>query len=291
MKLFTIKQLEDLSGIKAHTIRIWEQRYALVCPQRNGLNARLYTLEELERLLLVTVLNRNGVRISIIAKLPKEVLLRQLDELRTEEALKHKLLHRLIMALYRLDTERFTNTLCAAVLAWGTDDVMATIILPFAERTGLLWKTDCSPEEQVVLPIISQKISTALQDLPAAHKNSTVILFLCGGYRHDFMLLVQQYMLRKQGYHVICIGTASSHTHLQSIIENCQPDFLFTCLNIKPGARLHKMITNITLNHPCIPLLVVNGYSEQRTKEYEHVSFIKNLSYTSREMALSASIP
>src|SRR6187402_2954929 len=141
MNVFTIKDLENLSGIKAHTIRIWEQRYRFLKPCRTETNIRYYCGQELKTLLNISLLNKYGYRISHIDKMSGEELQARIGELTDPDAQQLRLVNELIAHMIDLDIAAFQRSLDAFILTNGIDQAISQVIFPFLHRIGILWLT------------------------------------------------------------------------------------------------------------------------------------------------------
>src|SRR6476660_7968351 len=159
MNAFTIKDLENLSGIKAHTIRIWEQRYNFLKPQRTFTNIRYYSNDELKTILNIALLNKYGYKISHIDKMSPEEIREKILSLNQQEAQQERIVNDLIRNMVDLDMEAFEQTLDNYILARGIERSILQIIFPFMERIGVLWMTNhINPaQEHLVSNIVRQK--------------------------------------------------------------------------------------------------------------------------------------
>ena len=149
MNNFTIKDVENLSGIKAHTIRIWEQRYNFLKPQRTDTNIRYYSSEELKTILNIALLNKYGYKISHIDRMRKEELKDKVLSLSQIQAQQERLINEMIQATVDMKMEEIETVLDAFIMSKGIERTITQIIFPFLERIGILWhqyyppKTDC----------------------------------------------------------------------------------------------------------------------------------------------------
>jgi DNA-binding transcriptional MerR regulator len=138
---YSIKDLEQLSGIKAHTLRIWEQRYNLLCPKRTDTNIRYYDDQDLKLILNVALLNDNGFKISKIASMEPSEMREEVMKL-TERTLTHDdQIHALTISMIEMDEDRFDKILSTNILKLGFEQTMMNIIYPFMSKIGVLWQT------------------------------------------------------------------------------------------------------------------------------------------------------
>src|SRR5687768_15117018 len=185
---FTIKELEALSGIKAHTIRIWEQRYHFLKPSRTQTNIRKYSNEELKTLLTVALLNKNGYKISRIDHMLPEQRRHTLLQLNDQEALLEQVVNELIAAMIDLDMLAFEKILIQQVQQQGMLQTINKVIFLFLEKVGILWQTNrINPvHEHIATNCIRQKLIAAIDQLPATERTEPLfLLFLPEGEHHE----------------------------------------------------------------------------------------------------------
>src|SRR5947207_2319692 len=180
MNAFTIKDLENLSGIKAHTIRIWEQRYTFLKPQRTDTNIRYYSNDELKTILNIALLNKYGYKISHIDKMPAEEVRAKIVALTHAQAQQERMVNELIRYMVDLDIEGFESVLDGYILARGIDKAITQVIFPYMERIGILWLTNhINPaQEHLVTNIIRQKLIVGIEGIHShIQTNQCVLLF------------------------------------------------------------------------------------------------------------------
>jgi len=161
---YSIKDLETLSGIKAHTLRIWEQRYQLLKPHRTNTNIRLYTNEDLRRILNVSLLNKSGTKISKIASLNDNELYEQVNKLTKESDNNADQIESLILSMIELDEERFEKIVNSCILRLGLIKTIDEILFTFLQKIGIMWQTgSINPaQEHFISNLIRQKIIVAI---------------------------------------------------------------------------------------------------------------------------------
>src|SRR5580704_14978693 len=165
MNTFTIKDLENLSGIKAHTIRIWEQRYSFLKPGRTDTNIRYYSNQELKTILNIALLNKYGFKISHIDKMSGPELQNKIITLSHADARQERVVNDLIQHMFDLDIDNFEFLLDNYIITKGIDKTINQIIFPFLDRIGILWLTNhIHPvQEHLVCNIIRQKILVGIE--------------------------------------------------------------------------------------------------------------------------------
>lgn len=208
---FSIKDLENLSGIKAHTIRIWEQRYKLLQPSRSESNIRSYSIAELQKLMNVKVLLESGKKISAIANFTEDELVMQVNELTTtQDKQTNKYINQFIEAMLSFDIMLFEKTYinCAKVFPFQT--IFEEIFIPLLENIGLLWQTNSTQpaHEHFISNLIRQKLFTKIENLQltAGNDDTLFVLFLPLNEIHDIGLLYLQYEILLRNKKAIYIG-------------------------------------------------------------------------------------
>ncbi len=288
MKSFSIKDLERLSGIKAHTIRIWEIRYRLFTPQRTNGNTRLYGFNDLQRLLTITLLLSKGKRISDLAGLTLHEIENITHSLTAEEDRMRMAVHHLILYKYSSDIDKFEDILDGCVLYWGIDATIEKIILPFLEKVRLLSYNDKSCETHFAVTAVRRKIILGIEKAKASSFNQqSALLFLAEGEHYDLMLLYMAYQLKQMGVRVLYLGTNVPSESLKQMIAVKKPDFLFTYIPQRQKPKLDELVSFLTHELPETILFI--GTSE-RGQEQQGMANVKFLSVQETVAALSGDI-
>ncbi|NVN94776.1 MAG: MerR family transcriptional regulator [Bacteroidetes bacterium] len=232
---YSIKDLEKLTGIKAHTIRIWEKRYDIVNPHRTSTNIRFYTDMDLKKLMNVASLVRFGLKISSLSGLSYEELNEKIVEMYHRPNVSNSQIDQLIVAMSDLDDKKFNIILSNATLDKGFENTIIEVIFPFMERLGLLWQTGNinTAHERFVMNILRQKLIVAIDGLYyQPNKNSKLfVMFLPKDEYHEIELLFFRYIIRKAGHKIVYLGQSIPFFDLKEIINIKNPDYLFTCVN------------------------------------------------------------
>lgn len=221
---FSIKDLENLTGIKAHTIRIWEKRYNLLSPNRSETNIRNYSLTSFQKLLNISYLNNNGLKISKIADLREEEIPIKVREIASRAKIEDHAINALKMAMINFDQVSFYNTYNNLIESKTFSEVFYSVFLPLLNEIGLLWQTNTiTPAHEHFLSVhIKQKILLnieRLQSLEPRPVSKTFILFLPDHEIHDIGLLFINYQLRSKGYHTIFLGESMPMESLTDLHE------------------------------------------------------------------------
>lgn len=237
---YVIKDLEHLTGIKAHTIRMWEQRYGILQPTRSATNIRYYSGEDLKALLNIAVLNRQGIRISQIAEMSAEQIEGEVEQ--SFHALQDPDGHvdSLVISMIELDEGRFEKVIHTASLRWGFEAAMLQVVFPFLDRIGIMWQTgSISPaHEHFISALVRQKIIVAIdgQYSRPGGAQTTAMLFLPEGEWHELTLLFMAYLLKKRGHRVIYLGASVPMDNLVSVGRDLNPDWLYWIATTYPSA-------------------------------------------------------
>ncbi|MBM3441380.1 MAG: MerR family transcriptional regulator [Bacteroidetes bacterium] len=233
MNAFTIKDLENLTGIKAHTIRIWEQRYSFLKPRRTDTNIRYYNNEELKKILNIALLNKYGYKISHIDRMSEPEINDKINHLSNALAQHEKVINELIQAMVDMEMDAFEFRLTDYIRQRGIEKSISQIIFPFLERIGVLWMTGhiIPAQEHLVSNIIRQKILVGIDTINThVHIPKTLLLFLPEGEFHELGLLFVYYMMKSRGIRVIYLGANVPLNDVQQVIGYMKPDFLYTHL-------------------------------------------------------------
>ena len=269
MNSFTIKDLENLSGIKAHTIRIWEQRYSFIKPERTGTNIRYYSNEELKKILNVALLNKYGYKISHIDKMNEGEMKEKILSLSQMEAQQERIVNDLIQSMVDIDIEKVEIILDKFIAARGIERAITQIIFPFLEKIGILWLTNhINPaQEHFVTNIIRQKLIVGIDSVITPVKvNKSVLLFLPEGEYHELGLLFMYYLLKNRGVTTYYLGSNVPLKDVEYVAKLKNPDYLYSHLTtVGQNFNFDKFIVNVTQKFGGIPVII----SGQLTNIYQ----------------------
>lgn len=263
MNKFTIKDLENLSGIKAHTIRIWEQRYSFLKPARTDTNIRYYTNDDLKTILNISILNKYGYKISHINKMSAADIISRVAGLDIAGAQQEKIVNELIQLMVDLDTSGFEKVLEKQIVSNGIEKTIIRIIFPFFERIGILWQTGhINPaQEHLTSNIIRQKLIVGIDHAkPLIRTKKSFLLFLPEREHHELGLLLVYYLLKRRGAEVSYIGANVPLKDAQFVAEAKKPDYIYIHLtSSSPGFNFEKFLQQLTQKIPG-PRIIVSGY-------------------------------
>lgn len=241
MGVYSIKDLEQLSGIKAHTLRIWEQRYDILHPKRTPTNIRYYDDDDLRLVLNISSLNKNGHKISRIAKMSFDEIQELVREISSSNLECATQINALIIAMVELEEARFEKIISTNTLQFGFEKTMIQVIYPFLEQIGILWQTgSINPaHEHFISNLIRQKLIVAIDGqvgIPNANAPK-YILFLPEGELHELSLLFAAYIIKSRKNKVIYLGQSLPLCDLKMIIDFQKPDYVFSIISSFPTSE------------------------------------------------------
>jgi len=228
---YSIKDLEVLSGVKAHTIRIWEKRYNLLVPQRTETNIRYYTDEDLKRMLNVSMLVRNGFKISKVSKWDDKKIAENILNLTSENNTEADYIEQLILYMVNFDNINFYRLTNEIINKMGLEESVTKVFFNFFIRIGIYWQVGAvfPAQEHYVSTIFRQKLIAEIDKLGIVHSRpETILFFLPEKEMHEMSLLFYSYLAHKMGYRVIYLGQFVPQEDLNKIQEQVRIDFVFT---------------------------------------------------------------
>lgn len=283
MNAFTIKDLESLSGIKAHTIRIWEQRYHFLKPQRTQTNIRYYSNEELKTILNIALLNKYGYKISHIDKMDSGEIQQKIRSLTDVNAQQESLINKLIGNMIDMNIPAFEEALEQHIKAKGVERTITSLIFPFLERIGILWVTEhINPaQEHLVTNVVRQKLIVGIETTrPLILTNKTVLLFLPEGEYHELGLLYMYYLLKSRGIQVIYLGANVPIKDVAFIVKAKNPLHLYTHITCITGNfKIEKYLNQLREALPEIPIIVSGQLAQSQQKRMNNgIQFKQSIS-------------
>ena len=235
MNKFSIKDVESLTGIKAHTIRMWEQRYNLLDAKRSSTNIRYYDEKDLQYLLNVSVLNQNGHKISKIAQFTDEQIKHSVFEISKKSIENSSQIQLLIAAMLNYDEQDFEKIFSHHIAHDGLEHTMIELIFPFFKMIGVLWQTGTikPAQEHFITNLIKQKIAVAIDAFgykKAHDQTPKYILYLPENEYHELGLLFAHYIIKSRNKQSIFLGTNVPYDDLDSVVRTYKAENLFTVL-------------------------------------------------------------
>ncbi|MBK8309976.1 MAG: MerR family transcriptional regulator [Chitinophagaceae bacterium] len=270
MNAFTIKDLENLSGIKAHTIRIWEQRYGFLKPQRTSTNIRFYSSDELKTILNVALLNKYGFKVSHIDKMQPQEIQERILALTDIAAMQERFVNDLLQAMIDLDMDLFEKILANYIIAKGIERTIIQIIFPFLEKIGILWLTGhiIPAQEHLVTNIIRQKIIVAIDKAESPLvADKTALLFLPESEYHELGLLFLNFILKNRGIKTIYLGANVPLKDIDFVFQQKKPDVIFIHLTAtSANFNFEKFLQQIHVQFGTTKT-VISGFITQQYKK------------------------
>ena len=264
MSNYSIKDLEQLSGIKAHTLRIWEQRYDIIQPKRTETNIRFYDDQDLKLVLNISLLQDHGFKISKISKLSLDSMNAEVMAISDKKLNYPDQIHALTISMIDLDEERFEKIIGTNFLQFGFENTMINIIYPFLSRIGTLWITGSigPAQEHFIMNLIRQKIIVAIdgQVLKYHSDQKKFLLYLPEGEYHETGLLFANYIIRSRNHRVIYLGQTLPFDDLVLATEVHRPDYIFVSItSALTNEETQVYIDKLFVHFPNIKIMMT-GY-------------------------------
>jgi DNA-binding transcriptional MerR regulator len=230
LSTYSIKDLEKLSGIKAHTLRVWEQRYGVLKPQRTESNIRYYSNEDLKKLLNINILNNSGIKISKIIKLSDKEISQKVIELSQVNTAIDAQIDALMLAMIEMDEMRFEQVVTSSIVQNGFENTISKIIFPFLKKIGVMWQTGAvnPAQEHFISNLIRQKVIVGIDRLPYPTSKTAprYMFFLPEGELHELSLLLYCYMAKARGAHTIYLGQSVPLDDIQKVFNVRKPQYV-----------------------------------------------------------------
>ena len=274
MVVYSIKDLEKLSGIKAHTLRIWEKRYNVIMPKRTNTNIRYYEDKDLQKVLNIALLRKKGYKISKIAELSEPDIVRLTAELSEVDVAFEDHIDALSMAMFELNEFKFNKILDHYIDQNGFTHTMEEVIYPFLEKLGMMLMVGSikSAHESFVIYFIRRKCIAAIDSIKHSHydQGPSFVLYLAEKETHELSLLYVHYLLKKQGVEVINLGLS---VPLIDVVDSCnikKPDYIFTMINDSHSHGTLQGYLDDLLKYSNHSKIVISGYQIVANKVISH---------------------
>ncbi|ARK10605.1 MerR family transcriptional regulator [Fibrivirga algicola] len=264
MSNYSIKDLEQLSGIKAHTLRIWEHRYNIIQPKRTDTNIRTYDDQDLKLVLNISLLKDHGYKISEISKLSVEEMYQEVIKISDRQLNYPDQIHALTISMIDLDEDRFEKIISTNILQFGFENTMIHIIYPFLSRIGTLWVTGSigPAQEHFITNLIRQKLIVAIDGQVSKQRpnGKKYMLYLPEGEMHEISLLFANYIIRARYNKVVYLGQSLPFNELVFAYNVHKPDYIFSAITSVPSnseaqAYVNKLGAQFPESH-----LLLTGY-------------------------------
>ena len=238
--IFSIKDLENISGIKAHTIRIWEKRYNVLVPMRTDTNIRFYDLANLQKLLNITLLHNHGYKISRISKFSDEIIPEIVREIITGKSVKNHAISAFKIAMINYDQTLFFKTYNDLLSEKTFREVFYEVFIPLMNEIGLLWQSDTitPAQEHFITFLIKQKLlvnTEKLQILNPTNNDKVFVLFLPSNEIHELGLMYLNYEILFHGYKTIYLGESVPLSSLVTIKNNYDSIVFISYMTVQPN--------------------------------------------------------
>ncbi len=234
---YSIKDLERISGIKAHTLRIWEQRYEILNPERTDTNIRYYSNADLKRIINISLLNNNGYKISNIAKFSDDVLVKEAEKFLNTFKKESNQIESLTLCLMDLNEDRFETTINNSIAHFGFENTMENIVFPFFKQMGNMWQVGIitPAQEHYISNLIRQKLIVGIDQLVPKNNpfQKKIVFFLPNEELHEMGLLYTYYLAKSRGHKCYYLGQSVPLEDLVSVVKTTSPHLLVSILTAK----------------------------------------------------------
>lgn len=279
---YSIKDLENLTSIKAHTIRIWEQRYNLLQPKRTDTNIRYYEDDDLRKILNINLLYSNGFKISKIAKLSENEIRSESRKLIMEKSqVNDEMVDLLLMSIIELDENKTYGMLLYAFEEKSIEELYTDIIIPLLHKIGELWQlnTISIGHEHFFSNLLRAFFLAKTSELKIEKKvNKKVMMFLRPGEEHELSLLLYNFIFKREGWQVIYLGSNVPYKDLKLTYDQMNPDLILTSFIARTSkGDFQKILTKVLDNVPK-EKMILSGYTSVMYKDLipKEVSIIEN---------------
>ena len=272
MNTYSMSQVETLTGIKSHTLRIWERRYSFLKPMRTETNIRFYSDQELRKLLNISILTNRGYRISKIDKMTDEELNVLIIELNSNPSGEYEEeINLLTLSMLEMREEDFDIVFKRHVMRKGLLSTVINLIYPFLDHVGVLWTTyrTIPAQEHFISNLVRQKIISAIDSIPDPKSDARkLILFLPEREHHEIGLLLAQYIAKDLGWKVYYLGQNVPLANIRDVHDIVKVDLMMTMF-VTPIREGFGILLNNMAESTQVPLLISGSF---------HIEEIKNAS-------------
>lgn len=264
MITYSVAQVEALTGIKAHTLRIWERRYDFLDPMRTATNIRYYSDAQLKQLLNFGILVRNGYRVSKLNKMTDEQVYEEVAKVLADPASESSdEMKGFTLSMLEMNEEEFDNIFERQVIRKGFLRTITESVYPFLQYVGVLWTTNKAmiAQEHYMSNLIRQKIIAAIERLSIPQKGApSLVLFLLEGEEHEIGLLLASFMAKEMGWNVYYLGQGVPMVNIKKVIDITDPQALMTMFVTPKVNKVNGFIESIMEDNE-VPF-IVSGSAE-----------------------------
>lgn len=262
MTIYPVSQVESMTGIKAHTLRVWERRYQFLKPQRTETNIRYYSDEQLRKLINISILNRNGYKISKLDKMPDEEIHIKVSEIlnNTDKTLEDDI-QGLTLAMLEMNEDKFNKIYQAHIIRKGLLRTITDVIYPFLTHVGVLWITNKAypAQEHFITNLIRQKVISAIESYTHVPENApSIVLFLPDGENHELGLLLSSFVARDLGWKVYYLGQNVPREDIEDVVDLVQPNAVMTML-LAPRKDTKELIDELLISMKGNPFFITGN--------------------------------
>ena len=273
MITYSVAQVEALSGIKAHTLRIWERRYSFLKPMRTPTNIRYYTDDQLKKLLNFGILVRNGYRVSKLEKMSDQEVFEAVTAILADpDSEDRDEIKGLTLAMLEMNEEEFDNIFERQVIRKGFLKTITEMIYPFLQYVGVLWNTNKAmiAQEHFVSNLIRQKIVTAIERLSIPPKSApSIVFFLLEGEDHEIGLLLANFIAKERGWLTYYLGQGVPVSNIKKVADLVEPQMLMSMF-VTPKPHKMNSFIDAVIGDGKIPFVVSgNADNLEALEEYE----------------------
>lgn len=280
MTKYPVSQVESMTGIKAHTLRVWERRYQFLQPQRTETNIRFYTDDQLKMLINISILNRNGLKISKLNQMSEGEIHERVEMiLNNEDKRVEDDIQGLTLAMLEMNEDKFNKIYDAHIIRKGLLKTITDVIYPFLTHVGMLWITNKAypAQEHFITNLIRQKVISAIESFTKAPPNApSIVLFLPDGENHELGLLLSSFIARDQGWKVYYLGQNVPREDIEEVCEQLNPDALLTML-MAPRKDTPLLIDELLVSMRGRPFFISGNHELiNNLNNQDHITFISN---------------
>lgn len=284
MNRFSIRDIQNLTGIKAHTLRIWEQRHRVIVPKRTETNIRYYDANDLKTALRVALLNQHGYKISRIQKMSEDDIDTLLKETVDEDFQFGHQLNKLVVSTVDMNVQQFEHQIDKYIYKYGLDATIERLLFAFMEKIGVLWMTNqlFPAQEHLISNVIIRKLLLATEEVHSKPDLSKpkYLLFLPESEFHEIGLLYMHFQLAKLNKNVIYLGANSPLDQIELVSKTLKPEYHYTHITAASNdfdieKYMHKL-SNLTTTKQ----IYFSGSMAQRNKVVNlpsNITFLSSL--------------
>jgi DNA-binding transcriptional MerR regulator len=291
---YSIRDLERLSGIKAHTIRIWEKRYGIIQPERTSTNIRYYSDSNLQKLLNISLLNKNGYKISHISEMTDDEILTEVEKLSEDDTMVDSDMNTLILAAIEMDEEEVEKTINSSILKIGFERTFCDLIFPLFLKVNILWQIGriSACQERFLSNMVRQKLLVAIDGLlgQTLPEHQHFLMFMPSGEFNEIGLLFANYLVRKQGHEVTYLGPSITLEHLGGLNKKDKYDDVLLNITLPNSEEdHHKYVKSLLAIFPgkTIHIILSGEQPDSLTMDHDGISYYKSFNEFSSFLAVS----